>query len=93
MLCSADLSFTSQRNKRLGSVLKQALSRALSGTNRVKYISSAAAMTGFYDEIKASSGKYKFYVNGEWKESTSGKGVSILNPTSNEGVYEVQGEK
>ena len=49
-------------------------------------------MTGFYDEIKASSGMYKFYGNGEWKESTSGKGVSILNPTSNEAVYQVQGE-
>ena len=50
-------------------------------------------MTGFYDEIKASSGMYKFYGNGEWKESTSGKGVSILNPTSNEAVYQVQGEE
>ena len=50
-------------------------------------------MTGFYDEIKASSGMYKFYSNGEWMESTSGKGVSILNPTSNESVYQVQGEQ
>ena len=50
-------------------------------------------MTGFYDEIKASSGMYKFYGNGEWKESTSGKGVSILNPTSNEAAYQVQGEE
>ncbi len=50
-------------------------------------------MTGFYDEIKASSGMYKFYSNGEWMESTSGKGVSILNPASNESVYQVQGEE
>ena len=50
-------------------------------------------MTGFYDDIKASSGMYKFYNNGEWKESTSGKGVSILNPTSNEAVYQVQGKE
>ena len=49
-------------------------------------------MSGFYDEIKASSGTYKYYVNGEWKESTSDKSVGILNPTSNETVYKVQGE-
>ena len=48
-------------------------------------------MSGFYDEIKASSGTYKYYVNGEWKESTSDKSVGILNPTSNETVYKVQG--
>ncbi|CAK0773666.1 hypothetical protein CVIRNUC_004089 [Coccomyxa viridis] len=47
-------------------------------------------MSGFYDEIKASSGTYKYYVNGEWKESTSDKSVGILNPTSNETVYKVQ---
>ena len=50
-------------------------------------------MSGFYSDIKASSGVYKFYVNGEWKESTSGKSVSILNPTSNQAVYQVQGEE
>jgi hypothetical protein len=49
-------------------------------------------MSGFYSDIKASSGVYKFYVNGAWKESTSGKSVSILNPTSNQAVYQVQGE-
>ena len=48
-------------------------------------------MSGFYNEIKASSGIYKYYVNGEWKESTSDKSVGILNPTSNETVYKVQG--
>ena len=50
-------------------------------------------MSGFYSDIKADSGVYKFYVNGEWKESTSGKSVSILNPTSNQAVYQVQGEE
>lgn len=75
----------------LGAAIRQALSRLPSGTNHIRYISSAAAMSGFYSDIKASSGTYKFYGNGEWKESTSGKSVSILNPTSNEAVYQVQG--
>ncbi len=74
-------------------MVKEVLSRAFRVTNQVRYYARAAAMTGFYDDIKASSGKYKFYGNGEWMESTSGKGVSILNPTSNESVYEVQGEE
>jgi hypothetical protein len=49
-------------------------------------------MTDFYKDIVASSGAYKYYVNGEWKESTSGKTVPILNPSTNQAVYQVQGE-
>ena len=45
----------------------------------------------FYSEIKANSGAYKFYVNGEWKESKSGKVVPILNPSTNQTAFEVQG--
>ena len=46
----------------------------------------------FYDEIKAPGGAYKFYVNGEWKESASGKTQAILNPSNNQPVYQVQGK-
>ena len=46
----------------------------------------------FYDEVKASSGAYKFYVNGEWKESSSGKTQAIINPSTNEPVFQVQGK-
>ena len=49
-------------------------------------------MTDFYKDIVASSGAYKYYVNGEWKESTSGKTVPILNPSTNQAAYKVQGE-
>lgn len=45
----------------------------------------------FYDEIKATSGAYKFYVNGVWKESASGKTQTVLNPSDNQVVYHTQG--
>lgn len=48
-------------------------------------------MSGFYSEIVASSGIYKYYVNGEWKESSSGRSVGVLNPTTNKTDYKVQG--
>ena len=49
-------------------------------------------MADFYKDIVTSSGAYKYYVNGEWKESTSGKTVPILNPSTNKAAYQVQGE-
>ena len=45
----------------------------------------------FYDEIRAPGGAYKFYVNGEWKESSSGKTQAILNPSDNQPAFQVQG--
>ena len=50
-----------------------------------------AVMAGFYDSIKTASGVYKYYADGEWKESTSGKTVSIIDPTTREVAYKVQG--
>lgn len=47
-------------------------------------------MAGFYDCIKTPAGVYKFYADGEWKESTSGKTVSIIDPTTREVAYKVQ---
>mmetsp|Transcript_20634 Transcript_20634/g.62151 ORF Transcript_20634/g.62151 Transcript_20634/m.62151 type:complete len:496 (+) Transcript_20634:132-1619(+) len=47
-------------------------------------------MADFTSEITCSNGAYKYYVNGEWKESTSGKTVGILNPQDNKAVYQVQ---
>jgi glyceraldehyde-3-phosphate dehydrogenase (NADP+) len=44
----------------------------------------------FYDEIKASSGVYKYFVHGQWKESSSGKTVKIINPSTNKPEYQVQ---
>jgi glyceraldehyde-3-phosphate dehydrogenase (NADP+) len=47
-------------------------------------------MGDFVSEITVKEGTYKYYVNGEWKESTSGKTVGILNPQDNKPVYQVQ---
>lgn len=49
-------------------------------------------MTGFYSEIIAPSGAYKAFINGEWRESTSGKTVPIANPTTEATAYLVQGK-
>lgn len=46
---------------------------------------------GFYEELQTSSGVYKYYVNGVWKESVSGKTVGINNPSTEEKVFQVQG--
>ena len=51
-----------------------------------------AACMAFYDDIKAPGDAFKFYVNGEWKESSSGKTQAILNPSDNLPAYQVQGE-
>lgn len=46
-----------------------------------------------FEQIKASDANvYKYYLNGEWKISTSGKTVNILNPTTNETAFNVQGK-
>eukprot|EP00240_Pyramimonas_obovata_P001457 CAMPEP_0118935606 /NCGR_PEP_ID=MMETSP1169-20130426/15736_1 /TAXON_ID=36882 /ORGANISM="Pyramimonas obovata, Strain CCMP722" /LENGTH=495 /DNA_ID=CAMNT_0006878663 /DNA_START=179 /DNA_END=1666 /DNA_ORIENTATION=+ len=45
----------------------------------------------FFEDIVAPDGSYKYFVNGEWKVSTSGKTVDILNPAkANAPAYKVQ---
>lgn len=48
-------------------------------------------MTGFYSEIISASGAYKAFIDGEWRESTSGKTVAIANPTTEATAFTVQG--
>ena len=49
-------------------------------------------MEGFYDEcLDASSGVYRFFQDGAWKTSSSGKTVKIINPSTNQPVFSVQG--
>ena len=50
-------------------------------------------MGGFYDEIVASNGVYKYYVNGEWKETSSNKTVGVTNPSTLKKDFQVQGEQ
>lgn len=51
-------------------------------------------MEGFYDEcLDASSGVYRFFQDGAWKTSSSGKTVKIINPSTNQPVFSVQGAR
>ena len=47
---------------------------------------------GFFDELHGKDGRLKYLVNGEWKESTSGRGQKVTNPTTQKPCFEVQGE-
>lgn len=47
----------------------------------------------FYSPIQAPSGSYKYFFEGTWNESSSGKTVKILNPSTNAAAYEVQGKQ
>ncbi|RWW59068.1 hypothetical protein BHE74_00034009 [Ensete ventricosum] len=49
------------------------------------------AGTGVFAEI-IDGEVYKYYADGEWKKSASGKFVSIINPTTRTPQYKVQGD-
>ena len=49
-------------------------------------------MSGFYDEIRAKNGVFKYYVNGEWKETTSNRTVGVTNPSTLKKEFQVQGK-
>ena len=48
------------------------------------------AGTGVFADI-LDGDVYKYYADGEWKKSASGKSVSIINPTTIKTQYKVQG--
>ena len=50
------------------------------------------AMADFFAPCAAAPAVYKFYKEGEWCASSSGKTVKIVNPATNTSVFEVQGE-
>lgn len=58
-----------------------------------RFLRTLPNMSGFYSEIIAPSGSYKAFINGEWRESTSGKTVSIANPTTEATAFTVQGKR
>lgn len=49
-------------------------------------------MAGFYKEILANNGAFKFYIDGKWKESDSGVYVDIINPFTLQKQYKIQGK-
>lgn len=56
-------------------------------TPRLAKLSTMAS--GFFDSI-ATPTAYKFYLNGEWKESSTGASTGIKNPQSSEVAFHVQ---
>ena len=49
-------------------------------------------MADFYAECRDVETKlYKYYCEGEWRTSSSGKSVKNINPSTNAVAYEVQG--
>lgn len=48
------------------------------------------AATGVLAEI-LDGDVFKYYADGEWQKSSSGKSVSIINPTTRKPQYKVQG--
>jgi hypothetical protein len=49
-------------------------------------------MAGFYAPcVDETTGVYKYFHAGSWTTSSSGKAVKILNPSTNDAAYQVQG--
>lgn len=48
------------------------------------------AGSGLFAEI-TDGDVFKYYADGEWKKSSSGKSVAIVNPTTRKTQYKVQG--
>lgn len=50
----------------------------------------AAVSDSFYQEIRTPGGAIKWHCDGQWLESSSGKTVGVVNPTTRKREYEVQ---
>lgn len=44
-----------------------------------------------FGELIDGDGVFKYYYDGEWKKSSSGKSVPIINPTTRRIQFKVQG--
>lgn len=44
-----------------------------------------------FEEIVDENGVYKFFYDGAWRKSSSGKSVTIVNPTTRKPHFRVQG--
>eukprot|EP00955_Chlamydomonas_euryale_P082677 363758-Chlamydomonas_euryale.AAC.9 len=53
----------------------------------------AAPGSGVFADLLSASGAYKYYADGEWKESTSGKTVGVTNPSTREPAFQFQGAR
>lgn len=60
-----------------------------SGSGGTMFFSSAVGSETFKELLDGDT--YKFYSNGEWQVSTSGKSIGVLNPTTLKLQFKVQG--
>lgn len=52
--------------------------------------SSSLASKDFFSDIRSSDGTFKYFCDGEWLESSSGKTVGVVNPCTRRKEFEVQ---
>eukprot|EP00882_Tetradesmus_deserticola_P023695 GHRQ01025801.1.p1 GENE.GHRQ01025801.1~~GHRQ01025801.1.p1 ORF type:complete len:362 (+),score=169.96 GHRQ01025801.1:936-2021(+) len=91
MLSAAASIISSQVAGQSGSCLTHLIIPGAAAAAQIKNFSSArASMAEFYEHIKASSGAYKYFCNGQWLESSSGKTVPVTNPSTLHKDYQVQ---
>lgn len=64
---------------------------AAAAAKSLHLFSSMDSCQDVYAEIKASDGVFKYYCNGQWLQSSSGKSVPVICPTTQESVFSVQG--
>lgn len=62
----------------------------ISAWTKKKKVSALMAGSGVFAEIIEGE-VFKYYADGEWKKSSSGKSVAIVNPTTRNTQYKVQG--
>lgn len=72
-------------------VLQSALPSLLSRSLRTMTRTEGCSFGEFYSPCVSPCGWLKFYRDGQWHESSSGKAVGIINPSTNGLAFEVQG--
>jgi glyceraldehyde-3-phosphate dehydrogenase (NADP+) len=64
--------------------------RAGQRTHRALARGFSSVTHDFYSEIRAAGGAFKWLCDGQWLESTSGKTVGVINPSTRKKDFDVQ---
>lgn len=65
--------------------------RSLAGLRSIMTVGKDSS--DFYGACYSQAGQLHAFLDGAWRASTSGKTVSIINPSTNQTAYQVQGER
>lgn len=76
---------------RVASQLQHPVAQTALSHHQCSSMASTCSADDVYGSIRDASGNFKFYANGRWLESTSGKSVPVINPSTQEQEYAVQG--